>query len=99
MVKEFNVRFWTATCAAAVICFGTVAAATVLTSGKQSAEAGFPAFGKSLPVGLFIDPLVRHADHYAFRFGLFGVGESIRNADVPDCGILARHIRPFGRKD
>ena len=74
MVKEFNVRFWTATCAAAVICFGTVAAATVLTSTSNPPKPAFPlSANRCLSAYSF-----GHADHYAFRFGLFGVGERIR---------------------
>ena len=81
MVKEFNVRFWTGTCAAAVICFGTVAVATVLTSASNPPKPAFPLSGTSLPVGLCVGHS-GHADHYAFRFGLFGVGDRIKNADV-----------------
>jgi hypothetical protein len=50
----------------------------VLTSGSNPPKPAFPlSANRCLSAYSF-----GHADHYAFRFGLFGVGERIRNADV-----------------
>jgi hypothetical protein len=78
MMKEFNARFWKATSVAGVMGFGTVAALTVFASASNPPKPAFPLSGnRCLSAYSF-----GHADHYVFRFGLFGAGERIRNADV-----------------
>ena len=49
---------------------------------EQPAETGLPAFRARCLSAYAVGHSAGHTDHYFFHFGLFGVGDRIKNADV-----------------
>jgi hypothetical protein len=78
MQKRFNLAFWKGTLIAAAASGGIFAAISSFTPGTNPPKPAIPIWGKSYLSGYSTAVL----DHYLFRFGLFGLSDRIRKADI-----------------
>lgn len=78
MQKAFNRMFWTGALGVTAVSFVILVAIAVFTSRSNPPKPAIPFWS-----GSYLSAYRgENFDHYLFRFGLFGFGNRIRNADV-----------------
>jgi hypothetical protein len=78
MHEAFNRMFWKGALSAIAMSSALLVGIAVFTSGNNPPKPAIPIWGHTYLSAY----RTGHFDHYLFRFGLFGFGDRIRNADV-----------------
>jgi hypothetical protein len=78
MQKTFNLMFWKGVFSTVAVSSAILVAIAVFTSGNNPPKPAIPIWSHTY-LSIYS---AGHLDHYLFRFGLFGLGERIRKADV-----------------
>jgi len=76
-VNEFKRRFWTGALGAAAMSSVILVAIAVFYIGSNPPKPPIRVWGRT-----YLSAYVGLLDHYFFKFGLFGFGDRIRNAEV-----------------